>query len=133
MAAEKALANPGILSGLIEGVGAEEARVKFGSAKALLILSEMAPAKLSRQVDFFEELLDSENKIFVWTAIRILGNLAARIKGVRLKRIVKGLYRFVSAGKLIAANNAIAALGKIASAMPSLRKEILRELMKVER
>jgi hypothetical protein len=53
--------NPRLLEKVMEGLGTETARVKFGCAKALRVLSETRPDLLYPRFDFFVRLLDNPN------------------------------------------------------------------------
>ena len=62
---------------LLTAVASDEARVRFGAAKALRHLSGRAPDLLYPHFDFFASFLRNENSILRWNAILIVGNLAA--------------------------------------------------------
>ena len=68
--------HPKSLREAFEGLGADEARVKYGCLKVLRIISEKKPAVLYPEFDRLVSLLDSENNIFKWGAILCIGNLA---------------------------------------------------------
>ena len=59
-AAQRVVRKPALLSELLAGVRESKARVKFGSAKALLLLSEQSPATVLPAWDQVTALLDSE-------------------------------------------------------------------------
>jgi hypothetical protein len=115
------------------GLSNKRPRVKFGCSKALLILSEKHPELLSGHIDAIAERLDGNNRILKWNAIAILGNLAASDAGERVRDLADKLCGLMAEGELITANNAIAALGKIARANPGARKRITEKLLAIER
>jgi hypothetical protein len=121
------------LAAVFEGFSDRRPRVKFGCAKALLLLSEKHPELLLDHIDTFAGLLDCENRIFKWNAIAILGNLAAVDTAGRIRKLLKKLFGFLAAGELITANNTIAALCKIARAVPGEKRRIVAQLIGVER
>ncbi len=117
---------------LFSGVSHRLPRVKFGCSKALLLLSEKYPKLLFQNIDQIAALLDSGNRILKWNAAAVSGNLAAADTEGRTRRLLKKLFTFLSGGELIAANNAIAALGKIARAFPEERKGIAARLTAID-
>jgi hypothetical protein len=125
-------ANKIALETVFQGISSRLPRVRFGCSKALLLLSGKHPDLLYEKIDRFVRLLDSENRILKWTAIAILGNLAAVDAGRRLKSLQRRLYDCLDCGELITANHAIAALGKIAQAYPDERKRITARLLGIE-
>ena len=74
--ASKAIRNPRLIPDIMEGMTADKARIKYGCAKALRIISEQRPDLLYPQFDFFVHMLDHENKIFQWDAAFVLSHLA---------------------------------------------------------
>lgn len=120
------------LAPVFRGILSEEPRVKYGCSKTLLLLSEKNPQLLYSKWSAFVELLRNENQILRWTAIAVLGNVAAVDRKRQLKSLLQELYGFLSSGQLITANNAIAALGKVARARPDERRKIASQLLKVE-
>ena len=121
------------IASVFEGLSSSLSRVKFGCSKTLLLLSERHPELLRGSIDTIVELLDSKNQILKWNAIAILGNLAAVDAEGRIRSLLKKMYGFLAGGELITANNAIAALGKIARAFPEERKRIVAQLLGIER
>jgi len=117
---------------VFQGLSSGVSRVKFGCSKALLLLSQKRPDLLYGRIERIVELLDSENQILKWNAIAILGNLAAVDTKHQIKSHLKKLFGFLACGELITANNAIAALGKIAYAFPDERRRITAQLLGIE-
>ena len=72
----KAIRQPRLLPSIIEGLKADKARVKYGCAKTLRLISEQRPDRLYPFFDCFVHLLDHENKILQWEAIFVLSQLA---------------------------------------------------------
>jgi len=110
----------------------DSADVKYCCARNLIAIARENPARLYPHIDTFVKLLDSDNNILKWTAIIIIGNLARVDKDKKVDRLIGRLVGFLNAGKLITANNATMALAGIAIAKPQHRKQITKELLKVE-
>jgi len=109
------------------------ASTKFASAKKLMALAQTNPRVLYPHLEFFFGLMKSDNQMLKWSAIRIVGHLAAYDTEARIEKIMPQLYAQLAGGSMITANNTVAALSDIAISKPSLRKRIIRELLKVER
>jgi hypothetical protein len=107
-------------------------KVKYACSKNLLALAREKPAELYPRLDFFTKLLDNENNILKWTAMNIIGAVARVDKAKAIDKLLGKLVGFLNTGKMITANNAIAALTDIALARPELQKKITDELLKVE-
>jgi len=73
--AENVMKDPNLLPEIFDGISSENPSVKFKSAKILRIISERNPQILYSRMDFFVNLLDSENNILKWIAIDVIGNL----------------------------------------------------------
>ena len=113
-------------------LSSRDPKVKYGCTKKLLAVAKENPAELYPQLDFWLELLDSENKIIRWTAIDIIGNLA-RVDEAKKPDVLMGkLLALLNTGNMITANHAILALANIALAKAKHQPKITDELLKVE-
>jgi hypothetical protein len=128
--AKIALAGPEALAVVIGAISSKNARAKFKAAKVLAVASEMKPEALYPEWDFFVKLLAHKNKIIVWNAIRIVGNLAAADKEGKFEKIFNDFYGLMKSGSLITAANVIGISGKIANFKPALADRIAKELLK---
>ncbi len=132
-AAQSIIREPRLLPQVFLGLEADRARVRFGCAGALLILSEREPGLLYPHLDRLVELTTSPNSILQWTAFRAIANLA----GVDAKgRIVKLLDRYfapIPGPAMITAATVIAGGARIARAKPRQADRIAREILVVER
>lgn len=117
----------------LKDLSSKNPKVKYACAKRLTVLAAINPAKLYPRLEFFMEMLNHENQILKWTAIDIVGHLAESDKIKNLDRILKRLFGFLNAGRLITAGHAAQALAGIAKAKPKYRGKITNELLKVER
>ena len=131
--ARKVIKTPELLAEVIDGLGADKARVKYGCAKILRIISDEAPELLYPRIDFFIDLLDSDNNILKWEGIHVLANLAAVDTKGRIEAIFDTYFEPIPGPTLITAANVIAGAAKIAQAKPQLTERIVRELLKVEK
>jgi hypothetical protein len=131
--AEKVISEPGLASELCSGLGAKEARVKYGCAKVLRIVSDARPELLYPRFDFFAELLDSDNKIMQWQAMYVLANLVRVDSRNKFQKIFDKYFAPISGPVMITAANLIKAAAKIARARPEMTGRIAAEILKVDR
>jgi len=115
----------------LEQLHSKDPKIKYGFAKELLRMGAQSPEKLYNYLDYWVNLLQSENQILKWTAIDILGYLSAVDKKNRVDAVIEDLIDFLHAGHLITCNHAIFALGLIAQNKPSHLARILGELLTI--
>jgi len=113
-------------------LSSNDPKVKYGCTKNLLALAKENPAELYSELDFFVELLDSENKIIRWTAMDVIGALAKVDKARAIDKLMGRIVGLLNTGNMITAHHAIAALTDIALARPEYQPAISNELLKVE-
>lgn len=130
--ASRVARRPALLPELFDGLAADEARVRYGCLKVLRLISERKPAVVYPEFDRLVALLNSENNILQWSAIIILGNLAAVDAQRKLDEILTRYLRPIAGPVLITAANTIGGAGKMAAAKPRLADRIARALMRVE-
>ena len=130
--AERIINQPDLLQEAFDGLGADKARVKYGCLKLLLTLSESNPDILYSEIGRFFRLLDSENNIFKWGAIIIIGNLAAVDTKGKIDEILDRFLQPISGHVMITAANVIEAASRIARAKPHLADRIASALLLVE-
>lgn len=109
-----------------------DTKIKYACVKQAIAISKDNPSKLYSDFDFFAKLLDSQNNIVKWTAIRVIGNLSKVDRKEKVDMLLPRILGFLKAGKLITANNAILALTEIAYNKPEHKDKIIKELLKVE-
>jgi len=131
--AEEAIKNKELLHELFNGVSSVNPRIKFGSAKILRIISERNPRLLYPNMEFFVNLLDSENNILKWNAMDIIANLTVVDSHNRFNKLFKKFYGYLYEGNLITAGHVVDNSGTIALAKPELRDEVTKELLRVEK
>jgi len=130
--AGRVIKEPEFLSEVFDGLNAKQARIKYGCDKVLRIISEKKPALLYPKIDFFIDLLDSDNTFFKWGTIYIIANLAAVDSENKLEKIFDKYFAPLPGPVLITAANVIGGAAKIALAKPELTEKIAKELLKVE-
>lgn len=131
--ASKVIENPELLSQIMDGLGADKARVKYGCAKILHIISDEAPELLYPRFGFFTDLLDSDNNILKWEGTSVIANLAAVDSEDRIEAIFERYFAPIPGPVMITAANVIGGAAKIASAKPQLTERIAEKLLKVEK
>lgn len=129
--AARVMANSALLAEVLGGLDASTARVRFGCAALLEIISEKQPALLLPHFDIFVALLDHPNNIFKWMALRLLGHLAAADSSNRFEALFDRFFSFITGPEMIAAANAMQAGAVIARARPEWADRIAREILKV--
>jgi len=129
----KVLRNPDLLPEIFDGISSANPRIKFKSAKILRIISEKNPKILYSKMDFFVNLLESENNILKWTAIDIIGNLSSVDSKNEFDEIFEKFYDLLSDESMITAGHVIDNSAKIARAKPHLKNKITKKLLKVEK
>jgi len=125
--------DPGLLPEIFNGISSENPRIRFKSAKTLRVISEKIPEILYSKMDFFINLLDTQNRILKWNAIDVIGNLTSIDSKNEFDEIFKKYYSFLSAESMITVAHVVDNSEKIAKAKPHLTEKITHELFKVEK
>jgi hypothetical protein len=128
-----AIRNPRLLPAIIEGLKADKARVKFGCAKALRLISEQRPDRLYPLFDCFVHLLDHENRILQWEAIFVLSQLASVDADDKVAEVFDNYFSPIPGPVMITAANVIQGGARIAQAKPHLADRIAAKILKVGR
>jgi len=118
---------------LIVALSSKAARVKYPAMKALRTMSERSPLLLYPHFDFFADLLRSENNIYRWNAMLILGNLASVDAGRKLDAMLARYLKPIPGPNLIDANHTVSGAAAIAAARPELADSLVRHILKTER
>ena len=116
----------------LEDLSSKNPKIKYSCIKNLLVVAENNPSSLYPQLDYFVELLGSENQILKWSAIEIIGYLSRVDEEKKVDKLIGKFFGFLNSGELITANHAILALSNIVIAKPRYQDKITDELMKVE-
>ena len=117
----------------LKDLSSDKARVKYACAKQAIAVSQNCPEDLYSDFDFFARLLNSDNNILKWTAIKVVGNLSKIDNKRKVDEILFSLIALLSNKTMITAANAIGALSQIAKNKPEHRQEILKALLEVEK
>ena len=131
--ADEVMRNPDLLPEIFNGFSSANPRIRFNSAKILRIFSEKNPKMLYSRMDFFVNLLDSENNILKWIAIDVIGNLSSVDSENKFDKIFEKYYGLLLDESMITAGHVIDNSGKIARTKPYLEDKITKELLKVEK
>jgi len=131
--ADRVVGQPRLLPEVLEGLGADEPRIKYGCSKVLRLVSQKRPAILYPHFVFFAGQLDADNNFLKWDAARIIANLAAVDSKEKLKPILNRYLRPIGGPVMITAATVIAGAATIALARPELTDSITRAILKVER
>jgi len=131
--ADKIIKKPELLSEIFQGLSADEARIKYGCAKVLRIISEKEPEVLYPEFHFLAGLLNSDRTFLRWDAIQIIANLAAVDSENRVESIFDQYFAPIPGPVMITGANVIRGAAKIALAKPQLTERIVTELLKVEK
>ena len=130
--AAQVIAAPELLPQLVAGLESEQAAIKYGCEKVLMLLSEQAPALLYPRMDYFVTLLDSQNNFLKWGAIHIIAHLSTVDTENRFDAIIDRYFAPLAGPVMITAGNLAKAVPVIAAAKPHLTARLVRELLKVE-
>ena len=120
------------VSEYLRGLDANDARVKYGSSKALRMAAAEAPESLYPHFDLFVRQLRGANTIFRWNATWTLGHLAAADRESKIEQLLAQIAAPIAGPEMIGAANAIGALAEIALAKPHLAERIANAILKVE-
>jgi len=131
--ARAAIQDPRLAAVIVDGLEADEPRVKCGCAKALRLVAEGCPGVLYPQFDLFVRLLDHENKIMQWNAAFVLSHLARVDADDKFRAIFAKYFSPIRGPVMITAANVIQGGARIATAKPGLADRIGAEILKVGR
>jgi hypothetical protein len=131
--ARRAMKNPRWSEELTRGLEADKARIKYGCAKALRIVSQERPELLYPHFDFFVRLLDNENKILQWEAAFVLSQLARVDTDDKFAAIFDKYFSPIIGPTMITAANVIRGGARIGQAKPHLADRIAAQVLKVSR
>jgi len=130
--AEMVIKDTTLLPELFIGLQANEASIKYGSNKVLMIISKKNPMVLYPKLDFFIAHLDSENNFLKWGAIEIIANLCRVDSAHRFENVFDKYFLPIHGHGMITATNTIKAAVKIASFKHTLADKIAEEILKVD-
>lgn len=118
---------------VVDGVSSTNPRIKFGCAKTLSKISEKNPEKLYKEMNFFINLLDNENKIIRWNAMDVIANLTRVDTKKKFEDIFTKYYGFINADSMVTIAHVVDNSGKIALAKPHLINKITNEILNLEK
>ena len=118
---------------LVEGMAQKKAEVKYGSAKALRILTDENPDLLYPYFDTFAGLLGHANKIFQWEAIYVLAGLAGVDEEGKINGILDAYFARIEGPNMVTAANIVSGAARIVAAQPDLAPHLVAEILRAER
>lgn len=110
---------------------AEDPRVKYGFVKVLLEVAAQSPELLYPEYHRWHRLLHGDNEVLRWTAIDIMGKLAAVDRYNLLDAELPDLIGMLHQGHLVTTAHIVKTLESIAHHRPHLRPLVLGELIHV--
>jgi hypothetical protein len=131
-AAEIALTIEGILKELLDGVLSKKDAVRYGSFKALKVLSDAHPERLYGKWDFFADMLCNANTPQKYIAIYIIANLTKADPQNKFEKIFDAYYGLLGDKSVIPPVHVALNSGKIALAKPHLQAEITDRLLDMD-
>jgi hypothetical protein len=131
-AAEMALKDEKALQELLDGVLSKKDAVRYGSFKALNVLSEKHPERLYSKWDFFASLMRSDNTHRKYIAIYIIANLTKADSENKFEKLFDAYYGLLGDKSVIPAAHVAVNSGKIALAKPKLEAEITNRLLDID-
>ena len=111
----------------------DKAKIKYFCANQAVVLSQSCPEDLYPDFNFFTKLLESDNNILKWTAIKVIGNLSKVDNKKKAEKILPSLITLLFGKSMITAANTIGALTEIAINKPEYAEEIITALLKVKK
>jgi hypothetical protein len=130
--AEMALKDEKVLQELLDGVLSKKDAVRYGSFKALNVLSEKHPERLYGKWDFFVDLMRSDNTHRKYIAIYIIANLTKADAENKFEKLFDAYYGLLGDKSVIPAAHVAVNSGKIALAKPMLQAEITNRLLDID-
>lgn len=125
--------NNELIEEVLAGINAKRAGVRFGSSKALRILSERVPEALYPHFDSFAAMLSHDNQILKWNATLTLANMARVDREGKIEAILDQYLDLITGPNMITAANAIRGAAIIGVAKPHLVRRIVLCILRVER
>jgi hypothetical protein len=130
--AKRALKDEKVLQELLDGVLSRNDAVRYGSFKALKVLSETYPERLYGKWDFFADLMCSDNTHHKYIAIYIIANLTKADSQNKFEKLFDAYYGLLGDASVIPPAHVAVNSGKIALAKPKLQAEITNKLLNID-
>ena len=130
--AELALKDEKVLQELLDGLLSKKDTIRYGSFKALNVLSEKHPERLYGSWDFFADLLASDYTHRKYIAIYIIANLTRVDSEEKFEKLFNTYYELLGDKSVIPPAHVAINSGKIALAKPKLQPEITNKLLEIE-
>ncbi len=131
--AQRVIQRPALLTEVVQGLDSDTARIKFGCAKVLRLISEQRPDLLYPHFDYFVRLLDSPNRILQWEAAFVLSHLARVDLENKFEPIFEKFFAPISGPVMITAANVVRAGAIVVRARPHWADRVAGEILRVAR
>jgi len=129
--AGQVIEEPALVAGLLAGLDAPKAQVKYKCEKILRMVGERQPEILYPHFDFFARMLDCANSFLKWGAIQDIANMARADTQNKFESIFEKYFSPIPGPVMITAANTIGGAARIALAKPHLAGRITAEILKV--
>jgi hypothetical protein len=106
---------------------------KYSFVKELVVISENEPERIEPHFDKIIKMLDTDKNVVLWSALKIIGNIARADAASRISAIMPRLVAYLNSGNMITANNTINTLVKIALAKKELLDDIVAALLETQK
>lgn len=114
--AEVLIKNPKEIPEIMQNLYSENPKIKYGSSKALFLISEEKPNLLYKYFDTFTELMDGENSFLKWSAIAILMNFSFTDKERKIdSNFCKKILDLIENDSMITAGHVVSNIWKFAA------------------
>lgn len=122
-----------VLSEVVKGVSSDKAKIKYGCAKVLRILSETDPEVLYPKWNSIVDMLDFENTFLRANAVHVIANLTKVDSKNRFEKLFNRYYELMNDKSMITTGNLVGMSGVIVAAKPELETRITNKLLSIDK
>ena len=131
--AKRIVGRPAQLEDALAGLERQEPKIKYGCAKLLQRMAEIAPELLYQEFPRFTGMLAHENQFLRCHAIRILAQLSRVDDRRRFEEVFDRFFAPIAGPALIPAVHAIESGATVAVAKPKLTERTITAILRVRR
>lgn len=129
----KASKDKKVLDEIVKGASSDKAKIKYGCAKVLRILSETHPKILYPKWDSLADMLDYENTFLRANAVNVIANLTKVDSKNKFEKLFNRYYELINDKSMIPTANLVGKSGAIAIAKPGLESRITNKLLSIDK
>lgn len=129
----KASKDKKVLDEIVKGVSSDKAKIKYGCAKVLRILSETQPETLYPKWNSLADMLDYENTFLRANAVNVIANLTRVDSKNKFEKLFNRYYKLMNDKSMITTGNLVGKSGAIAIAKPGLETRITNKLLSIDK